>query len=195
MSVYSFDIDLTLQLPEDTANEHGAVPIRYLRHLQTTGHIVGTCSDREPSNQRDAMQRLGFSPDFCIPKELLDITGKLLPGARLVHVGDDDARDREIAERGRMDRTVGHGKQDNGSISQHSTTSGDRIMKNDIDIQSIQRAVDEYADARLRAQDSQELQRARLNMLSAASGMDLDPNDIDSTTQGWLNHLAEIRGN
>ena len=100
MSVYSFDIDLTLQLPEDTANEHGAVPIRYLRHLQTTGHIVGTCSDREPSNQRDEMQRLGFSPDFCIPKELLDITGKLLPGARLVHVGDDDARDREIAERG-----------------------------------------------------------------------------------------------
>ena len=100
MGVYSFDIDLTLQLPKDTADEHGTVPIGYLRFLQTAGHIVGTCSDREPSNQRDTMWRLGFSPDFCIPKELLDITGKLLPGARLIHVGDDDARDKEIAERG-----------------------------------------------------------------------------------------------
>ena len=64
-------------------------------------------------------------------------------------------------------------------------------METDIDIQSIQRAVDEYASVRSRARDLQELQRIRLNMLSAASGIDLDPNDIDPTTKSWMEYLAD----
>ena len=98
-TVYSFDIDLTLEMPEDEPGSRGAVPIRHLNELQDQGYIVGTTSDREPSDQQKSMESLGFTPDFTIPKELLEVTGRMFPGAKLVHVGDDAQRDRAIAER------------------------------------------------------------------------------------------------
>ena len=97
MAVYSFDIDLTLEMPEDTPGCRGVIPVQRLQQLQHQGAIVGTCSDREPSDQRLSMQALGFSPDFCIPKEMLDHTARLLPATSLIHVGDDELRDRKIA--------------------------------------------------------------------------------------------------
>ncbi len=95
--VWSFDIDLTLQMPEDEPGCRGPIPVSRLARLQRQGAIVGTCSDREPSDQRTAMQALDFEPDFCIPKEMLHHLAKLMPDAGLTHVGDDDRRDREIA--------------------------------------------------------------------------------------------------
>ena len=97
MVVYSFDIDLTLEMPEDTPGCRGVIPVERLNELQRQGAIVGTCSDREPSDQRLSMQTLDFHPDFCIPKEMLDHTARLLTDANRIHVGDDELRDRKIA--------------------------------------------------------------------------------------------------
>lgn len=97
MSVYSFDIDLTIAMPEDTEGCAGPIPIQRLIDLQQQGHVVGTCSDREPSDQREAIRQAGLIPDFSIPKELLKHLGEMLPGARMQHVGDDAERDRRIA--------------------------------------------------------------------------------------------------
>ena len=69
-----------------------------LAELRAQGYIVGTCSDREPADQLETMRALGFTPDFCIPKEMLGTAGELLDGARLIHVGDDEERDRRIAQ-------------------------------------------------------------------------------------------------
>ena len=66
-----FDIDLKLLLPEDTPDCTGSILVSSLTTLQQEGAIVGTCSDREPSEQRTVMQVLGFQPGFCIPKEML----------------------------------------------------------------------------------------------------------------------------
>ena len=100
LEVASFDIDLTIHLPdEDDPTARGSVPIRRLGELQEEGYIVGTCSDREPSDQLQTMEKLGFTPDFCIPKELLNAARMLLDGASLTHVGDDERRDRQMAER------------------------------------------------------------------------------------------------
>ena len=97
LDIWSFDIDLTLEMPDDEPGCQGLISISRLHQLQGNGAIVGTCSDREPSDQRSAMQALGFTPDFCIPKELLSTLKQLLPGANIIHVGDDARRDRDIA--------------------------------------------------------------------------------------------------
>ena len=97
LAVWSFDIDLTIAMPEDEPGCRGTVSIDRLKHLQKQGALVGTCSDRPPSNQRRAMRELGFEPDFAIPKELLERLGRMMAGARLIHVGDDADRDRKIA--------------------------------------------------------------------------------------------------
>lgn len=96
LKVWSFDIDLTLELAEDEPRCRGVISVSQLYRLQRHT-VVGTCSDREPSEQRLVMNELGFQPDFCIPKNLLRTLAALLPDAMLVHVGDDPQRDRDIA--------------------------------------------------------------------------------------------------
>ena len=96
--VASFDIDLTLAIPEDDDNTYGVIDPAELSRLQAEGWIVGTCSDRDPSDQQAVMYQAGVKPDFCIPKELLSWARRLLPGAELNHTGDDAQRDRAIAE-------------------------------------------------------------------------------------------------
>ena len=94
---WSFDIDLTLQMPDDHPGCRGPIPVNRLVRMQRQGAIVGTCSDREPSGQRSVMMSQGFSPDFCIPKEMLPHLADLSPAAKLTHVGDDPHRDRDVA--------------------------------------------------------------------------------------------------
>ena len=97
--VASFDIDLTLSVPDDEDyNGYGVIDPGELSDLQEEGWIVGTCSDRDPRDQRAVMAQVGVEPDFCIPKEMLDWARQLLPGSDLQHIGDDARRDRGIAE-------------------------------------------------------------------------------------------------
>ena len=100
LRIASFDIDLTVSIPEDELYEdHSPVPPEELLRLKAEGWVVGTCSDREPTGQQALMESLGITPDFCIPKELLDQARRLLPGAELFHIGDDPKRDRDIAHK------------------------------------------------------------------------------------------------
>ena len=100
LAVISLDIDLALVTGE--RNEEGLTLIdpSEISRLQRLGYIVGTCSDREPSDQLRLMETLGQNPDFAIPKELLAWARRLLPGSRHLHMGDDPQRDRDIALEG-----------------------------------------------------------------------------------------------
>ena len=97
LRVVSFDIDLTLRIGEDYEQNAPLVAPSAISELQEMGYVVGTCSDREPSNQINVLRHLGQQPHFCIPKELLAWTKLLLPGAFHLHVGDDRERDRRMA--------------------------------------------------------------------------------------------------
>ena len=100
LTIWSFDIDLTLAMPEDTDGCRGPIAVAELIRLQQQpATIVGTCSDREPSAQRSAMKALEFNPDFCIPKEMLGYAARMFPDSAKIHVGDDPDRDRAIAEK------------------------------------------------------------------------------------------------
>ena len=93
----SFDIDMTLRTGEDFEEDMALVDPQKITDLQSMGYIVGTCSDRNPSDQLATMQQLGQEPNFCVPKEMLGWVKKLLPGPYHLHVGDDRERDQKIA--------------------------------------------------------------------------------------------------
>ena len=100
LSVVSFDIDLTLVTPDDAGESAGGVvPVGTLSVLREMGYIVGTCSDRLVTDQRQLMGDMGFEPDFCVPKSMLGPARAMLPGPSHIHVGDDPTRDRDIALR------------------------------------------------------------------------------------------------
>ena len=94
LEIISFDIDLTLKLDED---DEGVINPDIMLGLQQAGYIVGTCSDRSPLNQLETLRALGQEPQFCIPKEMLEWTRRVVPGSLHLHVGDDQSRDRDIA--------------------------------------------------------------------------------------------------
>ena len=97
MAVVSFDIDLTLRTGEEYEYHMPLIDPEEISRLQGLGYIVGTCSDREPSDQRRTLEALGQEPHFCIPKEMLGWARELLPADLHLHVGDDRERDRRIA--------------------------------------------------------------------------------------------------
>ena len=102
MRVISFDIDLTLRTGLDYETNAVLIEPSEITRLQGLGYIVGTCSDRTPTDQKDLMDTLQQAPHFCIPKEMLEWTRKLIPAASHLHIGDDDRRDRrdrQIAEK------------------------------------------------------------------------------------------------
>ena len=88
LRVISFDIDLTLRIEEDQEENAVLIAPSEFSRLQGLGYIVGTCSDRAPTNQRQTMLTLGQEPHFCIPKELLEWTRKLIPAKshRWIHI-------------------------------------------------------------------------------------------------------------
>ena len=97
LRVVSFDIDLTIRIGEDYEENVLLIAPSAISELQEMGYIVGTCSDREPSDQTNLLRHLGQQPHFCIPKELLGWTKRLLPGDFHLHVGDHPVRDRQMA--------------------------------------------------------------------------------------------------
>ena len=97
LAVVSFDIDLTLATGQQDEEGLTLIDPSEISRLQGLGYIVGTCSDREPSDQQTLLETLEQQPHFTIPKEMLAWARKLLPGAMHLHVGDDPQRDRAIA--------------------------------------------------------------------------------------------------
>ena len=93
--VFSLDIDDTIDLSDGYP---APVKPAHITQLLEQGWIVGTASDREPSEQRAVMEQLGF-PDlaFAVPKELLWAVKALVPAQRYIHAGDSAERDRKPA--------------------------------------------------------------------------------------------------
>ena len=99
LTVVSFDIDMT-QPAGRRAGYEGPLDIAIPKALAAEGAVAGACSDRTPSEQRAATAELGFSPHFAIPREMLALLVSMLPGAAVIHIGDDK-RDRKIADKAR----------------------------------------------------------------------------------------------
>ena len=93
--VFSLDIDDTIDLDDGYP-----APVRPedIGVLMAHGYIVGTASDRLPSEQRQVMSELGWSDlAFAVPKELLYDVRIIVPAPRHIHAGDSPERDRKPA--------------------------------------------------------------------------------------------------
>lgn len=84
MIVISFDIDGTL----DCGDPPGPLPVSVVATARDLGNVVGSCSDRTLSEQRELWRRLGYAVDFTLVKQDMGKLVGLFFGAPAVHVGD-----------------------------------------------------------------------------------------------------------
>src|SRR5256712_13165570 len=78
VTLVSFDIDGTLEVGEPP----GIVPVTLVRTAKRLGYLVGSCSDRPISYQRELWERLHTGGHFTVLKHRLsDATGRLSAGA------------------------------------------------------------------------------------------------------------------
>jgi hypothetical protein len=82
--VVSFDIDGTLEFGEPP----GPVPVSTVLALQQAGVIVGSASDRLPSDQRRLWDGAHMQVGFAVPKHELSGLRNQFPGYPLIHIGD-----------------------------------------------------------------------------------------------------------
>ena len=89
VTLVSFDIDGTLEVGDPP----GIVPIALIRTAKRLGYVVGSCSDRPISYQRDLWERLHIAVDFTVLKhQLADVKGRF-QAAAYYHIGDTDIDD------------------------------------------------------------------------------------------------------
>ncbi len=82
--VVSFDIDGTLEFGQPA----GPIPVTTVLALQRAGAVVGSASDRLPSDQRRLWDGAHVQVGFAVPKhELHGVPGRF-PGSPLIHIGD-----------------------------------------------------------------------------------------------------------
>ena len=93
--IISLDIDDTIDL-----NDGYPAPISWtqVQELQDAGWMVGSCSDRPPSDQRRVWAEAGLTEAFAIPKELLHGLRSLHPDLAVHHAGDSSERDQLPAQ-------------------------------------------------------------------------------------------------
>lgn len=82
----SFDIDGTLEVGEPS----GSVTIEFVRAAQRGGNLIGSCSDRPLSYQRQIWQRLNVQVDFTALKDRLHEVKSQFHADTYTHVGDTD---------------------------------------------------------------------------------------------------------
>ena len=82
----SFDIDGTLEVGEPS----GSITIEFVRAAQRGGNLIGSCSDRPLSYQRQIWQRLNVQVDFTALKDRLHEVKSQFPADTYTHVGDTD---------------------------------------------------------------------------------------------------------
>ena len=86
----SFDIDGTLEVGEPP----GIVSIEHVRTAQRLGYVIGSCSDRPISYQREMWESLGIVVDFTALKHRLDDVRARFPAVAYYHIGDTDTDER-----------------------------------------------------------------------------------------------------
>ena len=82
----SFDIDGTLEVGEPS----GSVTIEFVRAAQRGGNLIGSCSDRPLSYQRQIWRRLDIRVDFTALKDRLHEVKSQFPAETYTHIGDTD---------------------------------------------------------------------------------------------------------
>jgi hypothetical protein len=85
-SLISFDIDGTLEVGDPP----GLVSVEMLRECKRLGYLIGSCSDRPLSYQRQLWERLGIEVDFTVLKHRLADVKSQLSAEAYFHVGDSD---------------------------------------------------------------------------------------------------------
>ncbi len=86
VTLVSFDIDGTLEVGEPP----GVVPIALVRKAKRLGYLVGSCSDRPISFQREMWERLRIVADFTVLKHRLADVRARFRAAAYYHIGDTD---------------------------------------------------------------------------------------------------------
>src|SRR5271167_3958298 len=82
--VISFDIDGTI----DVGDPPGPIAVDLVRQAKQLGYIVGTCSDRTQSDQRQLLERERITLDFVSHKYQLSDTRLQFGCPRCIHIGD-----------------------------------------------------------------------------------------------------------
>jgi len=82
----SFDIDGTLEVGDPP----GLVSVEMLRQCKTLGYLIGSCSDRPVSYQRQLWDRLEIAADFAVLKHRLADVKSEFSAEAYVHIGDSD---------------------------------------------------------------------------------------------------------
>jgi hypothetical protein len=85
-TVVSFDIDGTLEVGAPP----GPITVAAVRAARRLGYVVGTCSDRPLTHQRDVWARLSLAPDFTVLKHGLAEVKAAFAAAAYYHIGDTD---------------------------------------------------------------------------------------------------------
>ena len=86
----SFDIDGTLEVGDPP----GYITMDMVRRAQALGFIIGSCSDRTVSNQKEIWQRHDIAVEFTVLKQVK----QEFDAAEYYHIGDTNI-DRQYAER------------------------------------------------------------------------------------------------
>jgi hypothetical protein len=89
VTLVSFDIDGTLEIGEPP----GIVSVALVREAKHLGYLIGSCSDRPISYQRDLWERLRIAVDFTVLKHRLADVKTQFAAAAYYHIGDTDTDD------------------------------------------------------------------------------------------------------
>ena len=89
VTLVSFDIDGTLEVGEPP----GIVTIAMVASVKRRGYVIGSCSDRPISYQRELWERLAIIPDFTVLKHRLADVKVRFAAQVYYHIGDTDVDD------------------------------------------------------------------------------------------------------
>ena len=90
----SFDIDGTLEVGDPP----GCITMARVRQALELGYIIGICSDRPVSQQRQMWMEHDIEVAFTVLKHQLDLVKAEFSAERYYHIGDTNM-DRHYAER------------------------------------------------------------------------------------------------
>ena len=85
-TLISFDIDGTLEIGVPP----GIVTIATVLAARNLGYVIGSCSDRPVSHQREIWGEVGIVPDFTVLKHRLADVKAEFEAAAYYHIGDTD---------------------------------------------------------------------------------------------------------
>ena len=96
VTLVSFDIDGTLEVGDPP----GIVTLAMVASVKRRGFLIGSCSDRPVSYQRELWNRIAIVPDFTVLKHrLADVKARFAAHAYF-HIGDTEVDERFAAGAG-----------------------------------------------------------------------------------------------